>query len=342
MRILGRPGPRFTIEVLHSSGIAVLGLSVLIWLLFATQALLQAPVLPGPGPLIQLLGALLPGVVALALPLGLLFGSTATAWRWADEGQLLALHGSGLGGRRLLPAMLLCGLLLGGVQALLTHWLEPMGRRTAAKALVLAAQELRLQPDQAAILDSVLVHAEEVDGALAEDLFLARGSQIAVAEQGNLGTPGILYLERGEIISLREGSDARPEIEWSLKFDEARVPLELPVLRLDPPTLSASELQDRISRMETQGQAPLVEKTTWYKRSTLPMALPLLGLLGLALGARRVRPAISATSVGLGWWTLMRICDHLVPVIGAEVSVLTPLAGLMLLTGWSWVRWAER
>jgi hypothetical protein len=231
---------------------------------------------------------------------------------------------------------------LGGIQALLTHWLEPMGRRTGAKALVLAAQELRLQPGQAAILDSVLVHAEEVDGALAEGLFLARGSQVAVAEQGNLGTPGILYLEHGEIISLKEGPDARPAIEWSLKFDEARIPLELPVLRLDPPTLSASELQERISLMETQEKAPLVEKTTWYKRSTVPMSLPLLGVLGIALGARRVRPAVSATSVGLGWWALMRICDHLVPTIGAEVSVLTPLIGLTLFTAWSWARWSER
>ena len=94
--------------------------------------------------------------------------------------------------------------------------------------------------------------------------------------------------------------------------------------------------------MESRGQDPKVELTTWYKRTTLPMAVPLLACLGLFLGARGVRPAVTATSIGVGWWAVMRVCDHAVNTLGALNSVLVPLAGLVLVCVWSWRRWPER
>jgi lipopolysaccharide export LptBFGC system permease protein LptF len=338
MSTLRRPGVSFALDAARATSLALIGLSVIVWLVLTTQALSAAPVMPGPKALLQLLSGLIPAVCAISLPLSLLFGCTAAAWAWAEDGQLLALHTSGLGGRRLVPALLVMALMMSGAQGILTHWLEPQGRRSAAKALAQGTQGMKLQPGQASLLGDVLVHAEDVIDGETQGLLLARGEQVLVAERGNLDSPGELHLKHGEIISLP--IDA--QIEWRLRFDEARVPLDSPSLRLDPPTLSADELRGRIERMEAQGRDPWVEKTTWYKRSTIPGALPLLAILGLCLGARRVRPAVSATATGIGWWTTMRVCDHEVATLGAEVSTLIPLAGLALFTAICWRGWSER
>ena len=96
---------RFFLDAFRAVCAAILGLSVVLWLLLSTQALLDAPVLPALSSLVQLSMGLIPAVLALALPLGLLFGCTAAAWNWRTDGELLALNASGLGGRTLLPSV---------------------------------------------------------------------------------------------------------------------------------------------------------------------------------------------------------------------------------------------
>lgn len=336
---LAQPGKQFALEVTRSTVMATLALSALIWLLLATQALLQAPVTPGPALLVALMAGLLPAVVAMSLPLGLLFACTAVAWQWADEGQLMALFISGRGGRSLVPSLLIVALMFGGLQATLTHLLEPMGRRQVTKTLGMAAGDFRLEADQPVMLGSVLVHADEVDGSTAQNLVLAQEQLVAVAEHGDLRTPGQIYLESGTILSVPTQAESA---EWTIEFDSARIPIQTPAIRLDPPTLSATELQNRIAEMKQAGKTPGVEETTWYKRTTLPLAVPVLALLGLSLGARRVRPAVSALSVGLGWWAIMRLCDHNVTLLGPLHATLIPLSAVGVACTLSWIRWTER
>ena len=331
---------RFFLDAIQSVCTATLGLTVVLWLLLATQALLSAPVLPGPPALAQLSIGLIPSVLAIALPLGLLFGCTATAWHWRIDGEFLALHASGLGGRNLLPAMLSLGFIFGVAEGSLTHILEPMGRRAATKALVHSTQTLQIQPLQPTMIGDVLIHAETIIDGRAEHLTLARDGQVAVATTGEISTSGRLNLSRGEIISLQE--DANAPLSWQMRFEEASIPLEAPVLRLDPPTLTQDELLARIQQMEDEGGNSWVEQTTWYKRTVLPLTLPILAILGLCLGARGGRPALTASSIGLSWWAIMRICDHAVPTIGALNSVLLPLGALMLALCVCWRGWTER
>ena len=127
----------------------------------------------------------------------------------------MAIFTSGRGGRTLIPALTTLALFFSAAQAGLTHWLEPMGRRQVTKTLALAAGDLRLEAGQPIMLGSVLVHANEVDGSSAQDLVLAQEHMVAIAQHGDLGTPGQIELETGIILSVPPHAETP---EWTIEF----------------------------------------------------------------------------------------------------------------------------
>jgi len=94
--------------------------------------------------------------------------------------------------------------------------------------------------------------------------------------------------------------------------------------------------------MKDEGRAAPVERMILYKRSTLPLSLPLLAVLGLPLGGRGLRPASAVVAVTLSWWAATRICDQSVGSLGPIWAASLPLIGLSIGVIVAWVGWSER
>ena len=306
--------------------------------LFAAQALTRAPVLPSPVGALWVLLGLLPAVAAVGLPVSVLFGVVAAAERKAREGEWLALAASGLPARRLVPPLLVLGLVGGIVEAGLTHGLEPMGRATVRRALEGAVSELRLQPGQPAVIGELLLLAGGVEGPRMTDLFVAVGDT-ALAARGGRMEAGVLVVTDGEAEGRGAGGGASL---WSLTFERARLPLAAGGLRVEAAERDDRALLDLIDRMEAKGRRADFERMTLYKRSALPLSVPLLTLLGLPLGARRARPALVAAATVLGWWVLMRLSDQSVSTVGALLASGLPPAVLAIAALVGWSRWGAR
>lgn len=302
------------------------------------QGFVGAGVLPSPGPALQVWLGLLPAVLVLTLPVSLLFGVVSTARTWREQGEMMALSTAGLGPRALLPGLLILGITGGLAEAGLAHGLEPAGRSWARAGMSRAAADIRILAGQPVQLPGLLVHAAEARGRSLGQVFAATETMATVAERGRLASDGQLILERGAALSLPPpgGTQDRP---WTLAYDRIVLSLGLAGARVDPPQLSSRELMALAERMEARGRAPLLERTTLYKRSVFPLEMVVVALLGLPLGARGSRPARTVVLVALLWWASVRICDQAVHVLGPAASVAVPAVLLAMATAWAWIRW---
>lgn len=307
-------------------------------LLAVGRTLQQAPVAPDPVGLMGILLALLPSVLGLALPVAAFFGLLAAARSWREGGDWLALATAGFGARAVVPSVLLAGALLGLGQGLLTHWLEPLGRARVRRALVMAAGDLRLQPDRPALLGSTLVHARSVEGPELGEVFLAVGPTVIAARTGRLDPGGTLLLRDGQ--ALPPGAPA-PDA-WTLSFAEAELRLDLAPPRVELVERSHAELRQVIARIEAAGKDTTAASLVLARRSALPFCLPLLGLLALPLGARGAQPGLSATVTVIAWWVVLRLSDLAAPAVGPLLAAWLPVLSLALAAGVAWGSWRER
>lgn len=306
-------------------------------LLLVGQALSTVPVVPGPLASAGVALGLLPAVAAVGLPVALLFGAAATGQQWRESGELLALAAGGQGARRLLLTLVLVGVALGGVEASLTHGLEPRGRAEVRRHFEAASAELRLRAGQPAELAGALLRAGGVEGRVLRDVFLASGDLLVSAASGEVVAGGLLELKDGEALRL-EGAEAA----WRLGFERARVPVVGGARRVELAERSTAELIALVEKMGLAGRPTGPERLALYKRTALPLAAPLLGLLGFALGARGLRPAVAATVVALGWWAVLRLCDHGVAALGPAVCAALPPVLLLVVTMTTWLGWRAR
>jgi len=306
--------------------------------IFAGQALALSPVVPGPEGGAMVLAGMAASAAAAALPVAVLVGVLGAARAWREGGEFLALGAAGRPGRALLVPTLAFGLGAGGLEALLTHVVEPAGRGLGARALHGAAADLRLRPAMATTLGPVILHADGVDGRELREVFVAAPGVVAVAARGLLEGQGALVLEDGSARADGEG-------DWRVDFSRAEVSLLADGRRIELAERSTASLADLVGRMEARGRTADAERLALLKRSALPLTVPLLAVLGLALGARagaRMRPEVVATAVACGWWVVMRLCDQLAPQVGAATAASLPplyvaLAGLV-----AWLRWPGR
>lgn len=332
----------WTAEVGGASALAAAAITGLGGLLAVAQILSQSAVIPGPVGVLRVGIGLSPAVLGAALPVALLFGTVAAGRRWAEAGDGLALSASGWGARRLIAALLVLGAGAGAVEAGLSHNLEPRGRAEVRRALVAAAGDLSLQAGQPAAVGSVLVFAGEVRGAALGDLFVATDTLVASARAGALEPGGALFLEDGEAASVVRVGGAPDATGWRIRFRTARLPLDVRGRRVESAERSSSDLRDLIERMRARGASVEPETLALYKRTALPLCMPLLALLGLPLGMRGVRPMFAATTTALAWWVLLRICDQAVLTLGPALAAALPPLGLVLATALAWASWRDR
>lgn len=323
-------------DVARAGGLAALAVSGLGALLLAGQTLASAAFIPGPGGVLSLVLGLLPAVLGVAAPAGLLVGALAAGRRWTEAGDALALMASGLGQRRLAGALTGLGLAVAAFGLLNSHVVEPAGRRLARSALIAAADGLSLRAGQPVTLSGALLRAGRVEGARLGDLFVATDRVVVSAAEGEVGEGGALLLERGEARGV--GGDAAG---WTLRFARGSMPLDPPARRVELAERTSADLGALINRMSARGSAAHAERLALYKRSTLPLGAPLLALLGLALGARSTRIGLAALGAALSWWAVVRVCDQTVGALGPALAAGLPLIALAAATALAWATWRE-
>ncbi|MCK6502936.1 LptF/LptG family permease [Myxococcota bacterium] len=330
-------GRALVAEALPVMGLATAGLAVVGLLVVLGQALAAAAVAPAPAGVLRLALGLSPVVLGIALPVGLLFGLVAAARSWREGGDWLALAASGGPARAAAGPVLVVGIVGGLAVALLSHGLEPLGRREAWRTLAVAAGDLRLQPGRPVVVGEALVLAGDVAGRELTDVRLAVGDAAVAARAGMLRGGGQVALEDGQARSLEVGG-ARP---WTLDFARAELRLDVMAPRVELADRTDAELRALVARQEAEGRDATAARLALARRSALPLALPLLALLALPLGARGLNPGPATVATVLAWWAVLRVSDQLAPAWGPAAAAAAPIVALALGCGVAWGSWRE-
>ncbi|MAY81711.1 MAG: hypothetical protein CL930_13145 [Deltaproteobacteria bacterium] len=310
------------------------GLIVASVVLLTGQAVVQSEFVPSLSGLFLIAVGFLPEMVAVFSPVALFFATVTTARLWSEGGDVMALGASGRSTQRLIPACCLAGFLIAAGVGLCTHVLGPLGRGVVRSALVDAVEELQLRPGQPVpVGDGVLRVASEQEGAV-NDVFYASGELVVWAPKGRFDAQGEVLLEDGQAMKLDEA--------WKMEFDRARASLVPDQVGIHNFERSSRSLIGLIERMESRGVDASKERLVLYKRTVLPLSVPILALLGLPLGARFRRPAWLTVGAVLGVWAIQRLGDHVVVDVGPSGTALLPLVVLGLSTLSVWTRWRLR
>ena len=216
----------------------------------------------------------------------------------------------GLGGRALWLSVVGFSALVGLGVGLLA--LESGERERAQRELLL--REAHAIPWQAVQLGGVELHA--MSGGL-DDLSDVRVTSVSPPMHGAAETAvvepksGSLLLKNGVLV--RESDPP-----MTIHFDTFS--LELPNVSSGNPGVLKSSLEDR-------------KRWSWPVMSVflcvMVWPLSLQGRVAASLGS------------WLALWGLVRVCDHLLPVVGLPVAALLPPALLGMATLATWMRWEE-
>lgn len=183
----------------------------------------------------EMLGYLVPHYMGLALPVAFFIGILLTFSRLSREGELAAIHASGVGLWELLRPLLGMAVVLAVTTALLVSYLQPYGRyayRAAAYALTNASFATLLQSGLFTTLGDTTYMVEEIseDRSTLRKVFLNRGlpgedSTTVTARSGQVArsgpmSPVELTLQDGvqQLVPAPEGSGRSGEI--TIRFRE--------------------------------------------------------------------------------------------------------------------------
>ena len=304
-------------------------------LALVSQALVRLPVVPSPSGVLLVTIGLLPEVAGLMLPVALFFATVGLTQRWSEGGQLAALYASGLGGRSVLPAVLIAGCLGGLTVGCLAHQLAPTGRRLVRQTIAQSSATLQLQAGRPTWMGDTMLLVGASQGDELSSVFLAQGDVVATAPRARIGNGGVVVLQDGHAQGL--GAES-----WTMQFEHLRVPIRVPEPRVHAFDMSGAKLEDLISRMEALGRSAHAERLVLLKRTTLSIGTPLLVLLAVPLGVMRRWAVPAAVASVLGLWAIQRVGDHLAVTWGAIPSALLPLAALSIAVVVTWARWWQR
>lgn len=297
--------------------------------------ILRSAVVPGVDLLARILVPLAAPLLVVVLPVAVFVGVAVGLGRWVENGTWTGLRSLGVGGRGLVgPAL---GLALAGAvaTAVTTLALAPEGRRQVARVLLQAAGQVRLVPGHFLGLGDAVVLRRPGEG-----VFVVTEGVAVDASAG-----WVEAVEGGLVLSLEDGQAVGPgPSPFRFTFSRARFPLALPTQdrRVELEERSQSELGDLVRRMESAGRDASYEANVWLKRFTIPLAVPLLGLLAIPLGLRGSGRVLPLLLVILGYWVLIRVGDLACRQVGPWIAVSLAPAGLLAALGLAWGTWRDR
>ena len=314
--------------------VALLVLMGVASLLLTVQLILRAPFPPSPMGMVQIWLSLFPETLAMLAPAALLLAVVVSSRHWVESGDMRALLTSGVGGRSLVRPTLLFGVLVAMLVALCTQVLAPMGRASARHTLQEAAQNTHVRPGPLRNIGNVWVRVgtQRSDGV--GDVTIIADDYVVWAPRAVQMAPLTLQMMNGRARDLNQ--------KWSMQFDSATVTLHPDGLGEHNFERSFQQMRARIAQMESNGRDAFRERLTLYKRSTLPLIVPFLGIVGLPVGSRWRKPYLSTVLVVLFVWVLQRLGDHGAAEWGPELMAVLPFMSVLILIFIVYARWAER
>lgn len=328
---------------------AALGIALIVSVMLSQNLLAEADSLFSirmrAGELGSLLGWIVAGIAAHALPVAFLFGALLAISRLCSDGEVLAMRANGVGLRQLVVPTLALAVVVAAVDAVFFLRLENHAYRQLRDLIVsVAARGGMLEPQRFHRLGNhvIYVHHRTRDNQL---------SRIMISNDGDPEHPFVLFSERGRFsfdpeqacfhFALEEGEvhvEARPDASRyrRIHFDaldyqiDAGWFLVAGTERLRPRGMTLAELRDVLERSaagdelaELAERDPVAYRLEIQRRFALPFAPIALGLLAIPLGLRRARGARS-------WGALASVA-----LVAAYFFTLT-FTQLLAREGWLW------
>jgi LPS export ABC transporter permease LptF len=302
----------------------LLGLLVFTFILIIPFILDQAEQLIAKGvhgwTIVVLASTLLPGVLALTIPMALLIGLLVGLGRISSDREFVVMMACGISPYRLLQPVLVFSVICWG----LTSWLmmkampdynQAFREITAEIAMNRAEGEVRPRVFFEDFPNTVLyVHEVPLDGQGWRD--------VLAADTSNPSTPVIYLAKRGRMLVNRDARTIEMVLDdgWrhSTKLEDPAayevLKFERTIISLDPESvfprsgpargdneLYLEDLQVRVVELQMQGISPHNPVMTIHKKFSVPVACFVFAILGLALGAsNRKDGKLAAFVLGIG------------------------------------------
>jgi lipopolysaccharide export system permease protein len=293
--------------------------------------------------LLDVLAALVATFAGYALPIAFLFGVLSAVGRMSSDSEVVAMRSLGLGLSQLLapvlglalPLCLLTGWLLGWAQPAARREMRAIGARVASRGgFIEAGQFSSLDRSGRQVIFVERNDAGTLRGIVFHDSTDAERPYIAVAPRGRFvfeaaTAEAHLLLEEGDVVF--DAADPSEQRTQRIAFDRLDYTLDLSrrigagFSRLLPGDMSNRDLLAVIARFDETGEAPSaarVKEREHYalqlqRRIALPFTPLLFGLVGVALGVRRVRGARSwgwllGVALAFGYYVLLSLGSFLV------------------------------
>ena len=339
---------------------ALLGLSVLTLVLMVQSVLRFLDKLlatgVGAGEVLQLVAAILPSYLPIAVPTALLFGVLVSFGRMSADGEIIAMRSSGISVYRMLPPVLALAIVAALSTTYLVFEVEPHSRhgtKVLMRHLTQAARVVRpgvFMPlgDHTLYVNETGDESCPLRGVLMGDVSDPRRRRYISARCGSVEQDPdsgalLLTLHDGAIDFDQTGSDRYRRI----RFQEARTELQL--TRFLNPERRAREHTTfellELLRSFAAGERPALrgdegERAVWiqiHRRGALGAASIALALLAVPLGIRPLREgrswgALTAIGVMTFYWAGLAIGETVAEAAWVPISLALWLPNVAVLT----------
>jgi LPS export ABC transporter permease LptF/LPS export ABC transporter permease LptG len=340
---------------------ALLGFAVFTFVLFVPKLITLMDLIvrhsSGAGTVALLFLCLLPPALIFTIPMAVLVGVLIGLGRLSADSEIVALHASGIGLRRLLAPIGLLALACSFVTLVITFWVSPASVRTLHRLQeeILASQapfavEPRVFDER---FPHIILYVRDVEaaathwsGVFLSDSGAENGSTITVAQDAQIFRGAQkdqleLHLGAG---STHEYNPSDPSRYNVTTFGESDIPVEISSSAATPrnPTLSKAELPVS-ALLSDRGPTWRDSRVEFQNRIALPAACLVFALLGVPVG---VRPRRGGRAAGLiltlaligGYYFLYVSGDHFArqgkisPILGIwAANIVSAIIGLVFL-----------
>lgn len=270
--------------------------------------------------LLQLMATLLPGVLALTIPMALLIGILVAMGRLSADREVVVLMACGVSPYRLLQPILFIGVICWGLSSWILMKAMPDANqnfRVISNEIVMDRAEGEVRPREFfEDFPGLVLYVNEVPtggtgwtDVLAADSRNPAQTIIFLAKRGRM----VIDREAQTIqMVLEEGTRHKTDLNAPAAYESAR--FESTVLSLDPESvfprngpargdreLSIEELHAKAEEMRAQGISPHNQVMEIHKKFSIPVACFVFALLGLGLGATSSKDGkLAAFVLGIG------------------------------------------